>query len=318
MLIFSVVASFALCYVLMPVVIALSWRLGAVDVPRDTRRMHVETLPRAGGLGIVLSVLTVAGAFGLGGEVLPLLVGGALMLLVGLADDIFCLSAPIKLLFQIAAATAAVLGLGGFEGVTLVFAVLWVVLLVNAHNLVDGMDGLFGGAALLEALFLAGALWLTGRAGGEVLLLLAASLFAFRFFNRYPALCFAGDCGSESVGFLLGALSLPLFEGGEVGVCALSPLFLFAYPLAETFTSVLRRLTRGRSPFLADRAHFHHRLWAAGLSVPECVGLLHAVAASLCGVGLLLSVESLLPYAVIACIGAVVVLLRAGHTLSAR
>ncbi len=310
MLFLAILATFSLSYVLMPTVIAFSWRIGAVDVPRDMRRMHDSALPRAGGLGILIPVLLFCIVFGIGGDVLPLLAGSALMLAVGLADDIFCLSAPVKLLFQCAAAFAAVLGSGGYEGTSLFLAVLWVVLLTNAHNFVDGMDGLFCGCAIIESLFLAGALWLTAGAGWEVLLLLSAALFAFRFYNRYPAVTFAGDAGSESVGFLLGALSLPLFGAGEITFSSFSPLFLFAYPLTELVTSVLRRLLHGRSPFSADRAHLHHRLWVAGLSVPECVSLLLAVSASLSGVGLLLSTEALLPYAAIACVGAVVVLLR--------
>lgn len=308
MMILAMAATFALTYVTMPTVIALCWRLGVLDVPREARRMHTEPLPRAGGVGILLPVLLFCGVFGYGGEVLPLLAGAALMLFVGLADDVFCLSAPVKLLFQCAAALAAVLGHGGFEEV-MIPAVLWVVLLTNAHNLVDGMDGLFCSTAALESLFLAGALWLSGAAGWRVALLLSVALLAFRSYNRYPAAVFAGDAGSESVGFLLGALSLSLFGAGE-SFSSLSPLFLFAYPLAEVGTSVLRRVLRGKNPMSPDRAHLHHRLWALGLDVPECVGLLLSVTASLSAVGLFLSSEALYPYAAIASLGAVVVLLR--------
>jgi UDP-GlcNAc:undecaprenyl-phosphate GlcNAc-1-phosphate transferase len=269
--------------------------------------MHREPVPRAGGLGIVIPLLLMLGVFGLGGEVLPVLAGTALMLLVGLADDVFCLSPAIKLLFQSAAALAAVLGSGGTEGVGTLFAVLWVVLLTNAHNLVDGMDGLFCGCAMIECLMLGASLWLSASLGWEVTLLLLAALLAFRLYNRHPACVFAGDCGSEAVGFLLGGLTLSLFGGGEA-LSSLSPLFLFAYPLVEVLTTVLRRLFRARSLFLADRAHLHHRLSVLGLSVPECVTLLEAVSASLGGVGVLLSSEALYPYAAVAALGAVGVL----------
>lgn len=308
MLILAVAGVFSFSYVMMPAVIALAFRIGALDVPTDGRRMHSEVLPRAGGLGILIPVLVFCAVFGIGGTLLPLLAGSALMLAVGLADDMFCLSAPIKLLFQVAAALSSVLGMG-YMGAEAAWAVLWVVLLTNAHNMVDGMDGLFCGCALTEALFLCGALYLSSRAGWEISLLLAAALFAFRFYNRYPAVTFAGDAGSESIGFLLGGLSLSLFGSGE-GFSALSPLFLFAYPLTEVFTSVLRRVLHGRSPFAADRAHLHHRLRAKGLLVPECVFLLLAVCASLAAVGLFLSAEAFLPYAAIASVGAAVVLLR--------
>jgi UDP-GlcNAc:undecaprenyl-phosphate GlcNAc-1-phosphate transferase len=159
---------------------------------------------------------------------------------------------------------------------------------------------------MIECLMLGASLWLSASLGWEVALLLFATLLAFRLYNRHPACVFAGDCGSEAVGFLLGGLSLPLF-GGEA-LSSLSPLFLFAYPLVEVLTAVLRRLFRARSLLLADRAHLHHRLSVLGLSVPECVTLLEAVSASLGGVGVLLSSEALYPYAAVAALGAVGVL----------
>ena len=270
---------YALCFVLVPPVIGFAWRIGAVDVPSDWRRMHPSAKPRAGGIAIFCS-------FGLGCVLLaptsrPLLCmlgGGFLLLTVGLADDVFCLGAWTKLFFQTAATVAAVLGCGTVSTGHVLLSVLWVLLLTNAHNFIDGLDGLLSGSAVIEGGMLALAFLLGGRAEYAVFpLLLGVACLAFRHYNRYPAQIFAGDCGSGTVGFLFGMLSMPLLELPPVTVGSLAPLFLFAYPLTDLFTAVIRRLMRGKSPFLADRAHLHHRIIAAGLTQPQTVGVLLSV-----------------------------------------
>ena len=303
---------FALCYVLVPPVIGLAWRIGAVDVPCDWRRMHPESIPRAGGLAIYFSFFT--GCLMLGRPSLFLscaLGGGALILAVGLADDIFCLGAWTKLFFQVAASVAAVLGSGVASGRSTFAAVLWVLALTNAHNFIDGLDGLFAGCAAIEGVALCLALALCGLGTYAVVpLLLAAACFAFRGFNRFPAQIFAGDCGSGSVGFLLGMLSLPLFARTPLGVGSLAPLLIFAYPLTDLFTAVLRRLMRGKSPFAADRGHLHHRICAAGLTQPQCGGVLLSITTALGIVGVLMGNTKYLLLASLACLVAVALMIR--------
>lgn len=303
---------FALCYVLVPPVTALAWRIGAVDVPRDWRRMHPKSIPRAGGLAIYLSFLIGCIAIGSPSSFLICtLGGGALLLAVGLADDIFCLGAWTKLLFQIATATAAVLGSGIVSGRKAFWAVLWVLTLTNAHNFIDGLDGLFAGCAAIEC----GALCLCFVALGnsaDVIppLLLGGSCLAFRHYNRFPAQIFAGDCGSGTVGFLLGMFSLPLFGNFSLRLSLLAPFFVFAYPLTDLFTAVLRRILRGKSPFAADRGHLHHRICAAGLTQPRCGDVLLLITAALGGVGVLISTDRFLLAAGIACLAAAILMMR--------
>ncbi len=302
---------FALVFVLMPWIIALSWRIGAVDVPGDPRRLHNKKIPRCGGIAIFGG--TLAGALMLG-DVSPYLTamlwGGGAMLVIGLFDDIFCLRASVKLLFQVAISFSAVVGSGALTTYTdVAFAVFWLVLLTNAHNFIDGMDGLLAGCAGCEAIFLGVILLLLGEGGmWQLSFFLAAALFAFRLYNRYPAQIFAGDCGSGFVGFFLGALSLPLFSAPVISFFNLSPLFLFAYPITDLASSVLRRVLHGRSPFSADRAHLHHRLYAKGLEHADCVILLTSVSISLGGVGLFLCDRALWIYASAAAVGTVLLL----------
>ena len=304
---------FAFGYVLAPVVIALSWRMGAVDVPQDWRRMHCESVPRNGGLAIMLPLFLGCVLIGARSTyLLAALLGGGLMLVIGLLDDVFCLGPWSKLLFQSAAAVAAVLGSGiATDAVSILLSILWVVMLTNAHNFIDGLDGLLVGCASMEGLLLSVTLALIGSTeAARVALLLTVSCLAFRPYNRYPARAFAGDCGSDSIGFLLGMLSLPIFFANSSPISTLSPIFLFAYPLADLLAAVLRRTLRGRHPFSADRGHLHHRLYAAGLAVPECVWLLLTVCCVMGFVGIFLSAEALWGVGSIACVAAILLLLR--------
>ena len=312
MLILTCFLALTLSFVLTPTVMGLSWCIGAVDVPCDGRRMHTQSIPRAGGVAIftAFAVACIAGDM-LTHDLTVILCGGGLMLAVGLADDIFCLGAWIKFFFQVAAAMACVLALGAESSIDAVWSVFWVLALTNAHNFIDGLDGLFAGCAAIEAV----AIFLTFAVSGAALqgtpaLLLAASCLGFRAFNRYPAQVFAGDCGSATTGFLLGLLTLPLFWGMENATAWLSPFFLFAYPLTDLTIAVLRRTLRGKSPFAADRGHLHHRICDAGLLHPQCVGVFNLITAGTAAVAILLYVESLLVAASLALMGLAVLLMR--------
>ena len=285
---------FLLCYVLTPVVIRIAWYIGAVDVPMDGRRMHRRSIPRDGGVAIFLSFL-------LGLLILnewdnfftSLAVGCAIMLLVGLVDDIFGLGAWAKLLFQVAIAVATVWNSGIVEGIWAAFAIVWLVLLINAHNFIDGMDGLLCGCGAIECLMLGACFFVAGEGIlGIVSLYLLAACLAFRIYNRYPAHVFAGDCGSQTLGFALGMLSLPLFKGAP-NFSIIAPVFIFVYPIIDLFSAVIRRILHGYSPFRADRAHLHHRVFAAGISHAECTNILMSLCAMFGVLGVLISSESL-------------------------
>ena len=293
---------FLLCYVLTPAVARLAWKIGAVDVPLDGRRMHRRSIPRDGGIAIFLSFLlglAVLNEWNL--FLICLAFGSAVMMIVGLADDIFGLDAWAKLLFQVAVASGVIFGGKIVDGIWAIAAVFWVVLLVNAHNFIDGMDGLLCGCGAIECLMLGACFFIAGEGilGISALYLMAACV-AFRIYNRYPAHVFAGDCGSEALGFALGILSLPLFREG-LHFSSLTPLFIFAYPIVDLVSSVARRLLHGYSPFRADRAHLHHRIFAAGISHSACTEILMRLCAMSGVLGVLMSVESLWLLAGILC-----------------
>lgn len=312
MLFLIVLFAFALCYVTVPLVAAAAWRIGAVDVPSDWRRMHPHPIPRAGGIAVFGAFLTAVLRWGHTSAFLTCaLSGGALLLTVGLADDIFCLNAWMKLFFQVAATVAAILGSGLTSGWQTPVAVLWVVALTNAHNFIDGLDGLLAGVSAIECMALCVSFFAVGLYGNAVPpLLLGAACLAFRQFNRYPAQIFAGDCGSGSIGFLLGMFSLPLFGECTVHIGFLAPFLIFAYPLTDLFGAVVRRLLRGSSPFRADRGHLHHRVIAAGCTQPQCCVVFMLITAVLSVVGVLIGTERFLLAASLSCLAAVAVLMR--------
>jgi UDP-N-acetylmuramyl pentapeptide phosphotransferase/UDP-N-acetylglucosamine-1-phosphate transferase len=295
-------------------VIAL--RLGALDSPGG-RRMHRRPTVRLGGLGIfwgfavamLLAVYTessarsaldasAVGAIGL-------LAGAGLMLITGLLDDIRGLGPAPKLSMQLAAALCVYfagwrvefIGLPGVGAwpvgvMSLPLTVGWIVFATNAVNLIDGLDGLASGIALVAALGVF-ALVGPGAGSGVIAIALAGALFGFLWFNMSPALIFMGDAGSLFVGFTVATLTLR--GATRIGPEAFPfvPVLLLAVPLTDAASAILRRLSaaaRGsdsprqwfrhahRWVLTADRGHLHHRLLDAGLSPRAAALMLHVTA----------------------------------------
>lgn len=318
----AIIGCFAAVLILTPLAARLGWRIGAVDIPRDGRRMHTDSLPRSGGIAlffvyatmtVIVCPRTLATAAGL--------FGGAAVFCIGLADDVGALPPPSRLAVQTLAAVCAAIGAGVGSPFELAVAVLWLVTMTNAHNFIDGLDGLLAGTVINEGIATAFLLWLIGH-GANALppLFLAVAALGFLQYNRPPARVFAGDCGSGTLGFLLGLAALPTLLQPTWQLGVLAPLLVFAYPLTDLTAAVLRRAASGMSPFCADRAHLHHRICAMGVSQPRCVALLCAVSAPLCLCGVLTASEALSPFAsasAAACC-AVLLLIRASLPRSER
>ncbi|MBR5615678.1 MAG: undecaprenyl/decaprenyl-phosphate alpha-N-acetylglucosaminyl 1-phosphate transferase [Clostridia bacterium] len=270
----------ALSFALTPLTMHLAYLVGAVDVPRDERRMHTSPVPRMGGVAIFFAFLIPSALLGMAQATLSYwLAGATLLVLLGLLDDVFRLPALVKLGFQILASAMAVGGGGGFAFLRLwdislspgvwsaPLSVVWLLVCINAHNMIDGLDGLSAGVSTVEAFALSVIFALQGNAAlsGAALLVCGACL-GYLPYNRHPARVFMGDTGSQFLGFVLGSLALSVDqrEIGSLGV--LVPLLVLALPLSDLIFAVVRRLLRGQSPFAADRGHWHHRLCDAGLS----------------------------------------------------
>jgi UDP-GlcNAc:undecaprenyl-phosphate GlcNAc-1-phosphate transferase len=307
-------AAAILSFLLTPLARRISIAVGAIDLP-GPRKIHDRPIPRLGGLAVVGSFLLVGGflcvmhfprahpihgnmcaAFGLG--VLPIL-------LVSLRDDVESVGVVTKFLAHFAGAGIAIsfgitlapkihlLGLDlniGWLAIPLSF--LWIVGVTNAFNIVDGLDGLSAGLALISAASLVGVSFMTGRATmASIALVLSGSLVGFLPFNLFPAKIFLGDTGATAAGFWLACLALSGGSTLSAGMAVLIPIFLIGVPLAETLVSMLRRLLRrleggSAAIFQADREHIHHRLLAAGITQRRAVTLLYGAGLLAAGAGL--------------------------------
>lgn len=307
-------AAAAASFALTPLFRRVALAVGAVDRP-DARKVHHEPVTRLGGLAVVMSVTAVLGAtcFGLisGGPHLPhelcagLGLGVLPILAVSIVDDVRRVKAVPKLLAHFLGAGIAVA-----SGITLaptihlfglaiplgIFALplsfLWIVGLTNAFNLVDGLDGLSAGLALISAGSLAGVFLLAGQtAMASAALVLAGALVGFLPFNVYPAKIFLGDSGATAIGFCLAGFALRGGSTLSAGFAALLPVIVLGLPVAEAFTSIARRVSRRLSGGTggvmdADRNHIHHRLLALGISHRRAVHLLYAIGLALAVSGL--------------------------------
>lgn len=252
------------CAALLPSTMLLAPYIGAVDIPRQARRMHSRPIPRCAGMAMFVAFWGIVVALNLADvALLPLLFSTALLLLLGLADDVFGLPALHKLLLQGVAALAIVLpgelGTGAWIG-----GVLWLCLVTNAHNMIDGIDGLCGMVTAWECAGAALLLWQLGDDTGAIVALAALGVcLGYLPFNVHPARVFMGDEGALFLGFLVGWLSLRVYEAGGSLLCVLLLCFL---PVFDLVLAVVRRLMQGKNPLRADRGHLHHLLCDAGFS----------------------------------------------------
>lgn len=299
---------------LTPLSMRLAALLGAVDRP-GPRKVHATDIPRLGGLAVVASVALVTGilwatrvpkiikvtedlALGVTLGLIP-------VLLISIIDDLRPLPALPKALAQFAGAGVAVaLGmrlnpevhLFQFEvplgWLAIPLSLLWIVGVTNAFNLVDGLDGLSAGLALISAMSLAGVSVVVGRYDiALIALILGGALVGFLPYNLHPAKTFLGDSGATAIGFCLACLAL---RGGSTlttGLAILAPLVVLGLPVAETIVSMLRRVARrflklgGGGVFEADGEHFHHRLLKLGITHRRAVMMLHGVGLLLAAIG---------------------------------
>ena len=312
------VIALVVCNRMTPPVKRFAERIGAMDIPKDNRRVHDHPIPRMGGLAIIVGFFLATLLFvPVTERVYGVVIGAFIIAGMGFVDDIVSLRPMVKFLIQIFAALVCVrfgliidaiswpvnesyLDLGRLA---VPLTVLWIVLCTNAFNLIDGLDGLAAGVTAICSFFLLAASVLFAAADPAAALILVALIGAclgFIPFNFNPAQIFMGDVGSQFLGFILATTAI-------FGHFKLQAVLTFALPLADTGFAVVRRLAHGQSPFHADKGHFHHRLMAMGLSQKQTVLVLYGVAAIGGVVGLWVAGRG--PMIRILCIAAIVVTL---------
>ena len=291
---FSVLLAFALT----PVIRVLAFKIGAVDVPKDARRMHKKPIPLIGGLGIFISFAVSSLLFlnNLDLKILGFLAGMLLMVVIGIIDDVKEIGALKKLLGQIVAALIPVLTGTRIDSVviagqttvfplwlSILLTVLWIVGITNAINLIDGLDGLACGVSVIASFCLVLTAIISSSYGTVALLalLLAGSCMGFLPFNINPAKMFMGDTGALMLGYALSTISVMGVFKFSALVSFVVPFLIVGLPASDTITSIIRRLLKGQSPFSADRGHLHHKLIDMGFSQRASVLILYAISALL-------------------------------------
>jgi UDP-GlcNAc:undecaprenyl-phosphate GlcNAc-1-phosphate transferase len=313
-LIFLGFASLVLSLVFTPLARNTALRLGWVDLPDQQRKIHSAPIPRIGGVAIFASVICSYGLLLIVRLSSGLIVWAdlplALRLLpallivfgVGLVDDIVSVSPWIRLLAESIAAILAwhggiqIIAINGHSVSDRVFGflvtVLWIVTCTNAINLIDGVDGLAAGVGLFGAItmFLA-ALFEHNYAMALAVVPLAGALLGFLRFNFAPASIFLGDCGSLTIGFLLGCFGALWTEKSTTLLGLTAPLMVLAIPLLDICLAVVRRFLRGEPFFVADSGHIHHKLLSQGFSPRHLLFVLYGICAVGSGASLLLTVN---------------------------
>ncbi len=287
----AVVCAALISYTVTPPVRLLAFRIGAVDIPTDARRMHKKPTPRIGGLGIFIGFTVSTLVFcDFSAELFAIWTGGAILVILGILDDILRLSALLKLLVQICAAGVAVCFGVVIDQVTMfgtviefgIFAIpitlLWIVGLSNAINLIDGLDGLACGVSAITSLSILGVVLITGdMTSALITAILVGACGGFLPYNKNPASIFMGDTGALFLGYTLAIISVQGVFKLHTVLSFLVPLSIFALPLLDTLVAICRRLIHKQSPFHPDRGHLHHKLVDMGFTHKEAVRLLYAI-----------------------------------------
>lgn len=299
----------AVSFMMTPPVKRFAEKVGAIDIPKDERRVHDHPIPRMGGLAIFIGfVLSLLIFVDVSTPVLGILLGALIIVVMGAIDDIVNLNAWIKLAGQIVAAVVAIRCGIVFDAIsnpnpfseqtTFVLAsylpipltILWIVGCTNAVNLIDGLDGLAVGVSTISSLtMLVVALFVAEPNVAVILAALVGACLGFIPYNFNPAKIFMGDVGSQLLGFVLSTASILGMFKLHAMITFLVPLLALAVPLADTTFAFFRRIIHGQSPFHADKGHFHHRLLALGLNQKQAVAVLYGVSAVLGLIAVLLA-----------------------------
>lgn len=296
----ALLAALVVSFLMTPVVKSFAYKVGAIDVPKDDRRMHKEPIPRLGGLAIFFGFMVSILLFvEITPEMRSICLGAVIIVVLGVVDDIMALPAMLKFVIQIAAALIPALNgvvIQAFSNpnifsdnlywvlgwLSVPFTVLWIVAITNAVNLIDGLDGLACGVSAISSMtLLVIALTVSEPQVALLMAALAGACLGFLPYNLNPAKIFMGDTGSTFLGYVLAVVSIQgLFKYATIISFAV-PFLLMGLPIFDTCFAILRRVSHGQSPMAPDRGHIHHRLIDMGLSQKQAVAVLYVISAIL-------------------------------------
>ena len=312
----SFLLAFIVSFMVTPYSIKIAEKIGAIDIPKDDRRMRKKSIPKLGGLAVItgfaisliylISVMNIEGSINLfdENEYLKKLIGVGLGVIIititGVIDDTKTLKPLQKLFGQVLAAIVAVsFGIKiGAEDIPFVanmeianeistfVTIIWIIVITNAINLIDGLDGLSSGIALISCISLLIIFALNYSPMIAILMItsLIGALVGFLPFNFSPAKTFIGDTGSNFLGYILSIVSILGVAKTYTAVVIALPMLVLGLPIFDVVWAIIRRIIKGKSIkaiFQADKGHLHHRLIAKGFSQKQAVLVMYAMSAAL-------------------------------------
>ena len=295
----ALVVAMIVSFLMTPVVKTFAYKVGAIDVPKDNRRMHKEPIPRLGGLAIFIGFMVSIFLFvPITPEMKSILLGAVIIVVLGVVDDIMALPAMLKFVVQIVAASipathgVTILAFSNpnifsqdlywvLGGLSVPFTVIWIVAITNAVNLIDGLDGLANGVSAISATTMLVIALMVNQEVAVVMAALVGACVGFMPYNLNPAKMFMGDTGATFLGFILATMSIQgLFKYYAV-ISFVVPFLILGLPIFDTAFAFIRRIAHGQSPMHADRSHIHHRLIDMGLNQKQAVATLYVISAIL-------------------------------------
>ena len=288
-----------------PLAIVFAPKVGAMDIPKDSRRVHNKPMPRFGGVAIYLGMMVSLAVFAMHAKgVSAIMIGCTMMFILGLIDDLKNMKPVVKFAGQVLTATVVfalgvritfvritfmedILGvepdafanavfIGGM--IDYIVTVLWLVAITNAVNLIDGLDGLAAGISAISALCIAYVAYIHGyMVPTMVMMAVAGSAAGFLPFNFHPAKIFMGDAGSQLLGFAIAAFSVSGTVKSATIMVVLMPALVLGLPIFDTIMAIVRRTSRHQSIGTADKEHLHHKIMRAGFGQRRAVLLMYSV-----------------------------------------
>lgn len=287
----ALVIAMTLSMLVIPVVWRFAARFGMIDQP-DVRKVHTHSIPRVGGLGILIgAILSIIAMLDIGQQELAFLIGAGVIFIFGIWDDTRQVGPYTKFIGQFIAVAVVVfygdiwirhLPFTDIEGVSpwigIPFTFFAIIGMTNAVNTSDGLDGLAAGESLLSLIVIA---FLAYIAGGVKASVIATSciggLFGFLRYNTHPADIFMGDTGSQFLGYALGFLAVVVTQDVHPSLSPALTLLFLGLPVIDLLAVMTMRIRKGRSPFRADQTHIHHRILNLGFDHYETVVIIYTI-----------------------------------------
>ena len=312
----SFLLAFIVSFMATPYSIKIAEKIGAIDIPKDDRRMRKKSIPKLGGLAVIagfaisliylISVMNIEGSINLFDEnsyfkkLIGVGLGVIIITITGVIDDTKTLKPLQKLFGQVLAAMVAVAfgiqidsadipfttNVELANEISMIVTVIWIVGITNAINLIDGLDGLSSGIALISCVSLLIIFALNDSPMIAILMItsLIGALVGFLPFNFSPAKTFIGDTGSNFLGYILSIVSILGVAKTYTAVVIALPMLVLGLPIFDVVWAIIRRVIKGKSIkaiFKADKGHLHHRLIARGFSQKQAVLVMYAMSAAL-------------------------------------